>query len=106
MSKGNKNGMPAALTIARHVKTTKPSMEKYTMKVGLLKSLSRSSRDRVCSGTMPKNAMRIAPPAIKTVPKIIHGENLSPRRKRAKKAFQRSDTAPRGARMTTGRDAI
>lgn len=76
------------------------------MKVGRLKSRRRSSRERVCSGTMPKNAMRIAPPAIKTVPKIIHGENLSPRRKRAKKAFQRSDTAPRGARMTTGRDAI
>jgi hypothetical protein len=50
--------------------------------------------------------MRMAPPAMRMVPRIIHGENLSPRMRRAKKAFQSSETAPRGARMTTGREAI
>jgi hypothetical protein len=40
------------------------------------------------------------------VPSIIHGEKTSPRRRRAKKAFQSRDTAPSGARMTTGSDAI
>jgi len=40
------------------------------------------------------------------VPIIIHGENTSPRRRRAKNAFQSKETAPRGARMTTGSDAI
>ena len=55
---------------------------------------------------MPKIAMRTAPPAMRMVPMSIHGEKTSPRRRRAKKAFQRRATAPRGARMTTGRDAI
>lgn len=50
--------------------------------------------------------MRVAPPAIRMVPRIVHGENMSPSMKRAKKAFQRRDTAPNGARMTTGSDAI
>ena len=51
-------------------------------------------------------AMRTAPPAIKIVPIIIQAENTSPSRKRAKKAFHNKDTAPKGARMTTGSDAI
>ena len=86
--------------------TTKPNSEKYTMNVGLLNSSSRSSRDRVDSGTMPNTAMRTAPPAMSRVPSIIQGEKTSPRRIRAKKAFQRRETAPSGASMTTGRDAI
>ncbi len=83
-----------------------PRMEKYTTNVGRLNSSSRSSNECVCSGTIPKTAMRTAPPAMKMVPNIIHGEKTSPSRKRAKKAFQSNDTAPRGARMTTGSDAI
>lgn len=55
---------------------------------------------------MPKNAMRMAPPATRKVPRSIQIENASPRRIRAKKAFHKRDTAPRGARMTTGREAI
>lgn len=55
---------------------------------------------------MPNTAMRIAPPAMRKVPSIIHGEKTSPKMKRAKKAFQSRDTAPRGASMTTGRAAI
>lgn len=94
------------LTTARDTKTTNPKMEKYAMNAGRWKSLNRSSNDRVCSGTIPKKAMRIAPPAMKMVPRIIHGENTSPKSKRAKNAFQSKDTAPNGARMTTGRDAI
>lgn len=50
--------------------------------------------------------MRTAPPAIKSVPRIIHGENTSPSRNLAKKAFQSRETAPRGASITTGREAI
>jgi len=76
------------------------------MNVGRLKSSSRSSNERVCSGTIPKIAMRIAPPAMRMVPMTIHGEKTSPSRSRAKKAFQSKDTAPSGARMTTGSDAI
>lgn len=60
----------------------------------------------VGSGTMPKIAMRTAPPAMRKVPKIIQRENTSPRIKQAKNAFHRRETAPRGARMTTGSDAI
>src|SRR5260370_34190470 len=85
---------------------TKPSTEKYTIKVGRLKSWSRSSKERVCSGTIPKKAIRTAPPAMKMAPRNIHGEKTSPSRKRAKQAFQRRDRAPRAARMTTGSDAI
>jgi len=48
----------------------------------------------------------VAPPAIRIVPNIIHGEKTSPRRRRAKNAFQSKETAPSGARMTTGSDAI
>ena len=55
---------------------------------------------------MPKIAMRTAPPAMRRVPRSIHGEKTSPRRSLAKKAFQRRETAPSGARMTTGREAI
>lgn len=90
----------------RQIKTRAPRIEKYIKNAGLLKSLRRSSSERVCSGTMPNTAMRTAPPAIRMVPRIIHGENTSPKMKRAKKAFHRRDTAPRGARITTGSDAI
>lgn len=55
---------------------------------------------------MPKIAMRTAPPAIRKVPMNIHGEKTSPRSKRAKKAFHNSETAPSGARITTGNEAI
>jgi len=55
---------------------------------------------------MPKIAMRTAPPAIRRVPRIIQSENTSPRMKQAKNAFHRRETAPRGARMTTGSEAI
>jgi hypothetical protein len=55
---------------------------------------------------MPNTAMRTAPPAIRNVPSTIQGENTSPSSSRAKKAFQSNETAPSGARMTTGRDAI
>ena len=66
----------------------------------------RSSRECVGSGTMPKTAIRTAPPAMRRVPRTIHGEKTSPRSSRAKKAFQRRETAPSGARITTGREAI
>lgn len=36
----------------------------------------------------------------------IHGEKTLPRSKRAKKAFHNSETAPSGARITTGNEAI
>jgi hypothetical protein len=55
---------------------------------------------------MPKIAMRTAPPAMRRVPRIIQRENASPRMKQAKNAFHRRETAPRGARMTTGSEAI
>jgi hypothetical protein len=96
----------ATCVITRHMKTAIPNNEKYITNVGLLNNSSRSSRDRVGSGTIPKTAIRTAPPAMRRVPSIIHGENTSPRRKRAKNAFQRRDTAPRGASITTGREAI
>lgn len=68
--------------------------------------MRRSSSEWVGSGTMPNIAIRTAPPAIRKVPKIIQRENMSPRIKHAKKAFHRRETAPRGARMTTGSEAI
>jgi hypothetical protein len=55
---------------------------------------------------MPKIAMRTAPPAMRRVPRIIQREITSPRMKQAKNAFHRRETAPRGARMTTGSEAI
>ena len=55
---------------------------------------------------MPKIAMSTAPPAMRSVPRTIHGEKTSPSRIRAKKAFHRRDTAPSGARITTGSEAI
>ena len=58
------------------------------------------------SGTVPKIAMRTAPPAMRKVPRIIQMENTLPRMKQAKNAFHRRETAPRGARMTTGSEAI
>ena len=51
-------------------------------------------------------AINTAPPAIRTVPMIIHGEKTSPSSSREKNAFQRRETAPSGARITTGSDAI
>lgn len=93
-------------TKPRHTNTTMPRREKYTTKAGRRKSSNRSSNECVGSGTIPKTAMRTAPPAIKIVPRIIHGEKTSPRIRRAKKAFHRSETAPRGARITTGSEAI
>lgn len=86
--------------------TAAPKSEKYATNVGLLNSSSRSSRERVGSGTIPKKAISTAPPAMKSVPRIIHGENTSPSKNRAKKAFQRRETAPSGARITTGSEAI
>lgn len=76
------------------------------MNVGLSNNRSRSSRDRVGSGTIPNIAIRTAPPAIKSVAKIIQDEKTSPRINLAKKEFHKSDTAPRGARITTGKEAI
>lgn len=58
------------------------------------------------SGTMPNIAMRTAPPAMKSVARIIQEEKTSPRINLAKKAFHKSETAPRGARITTGKEAI
>jgi hypothetical protein len=81
-------------------------IEKYIKNAGRLKSANKSSSERVGSGTIPNIAMSTAPPAMRIVPRTIHGENTSPRIIRAKNAFHRSETAPRGARMTTGRDAI
>ena len=92
--------------MTRHNMTMNAKTEKYAMNVGRLNRWSKSSRDRVDSGTMPKNATKMAPPAIKMVPRIIHGEKTSPSMKRAKKAFHKRDTAPSGARITTGREAI
>jgi hypothetical protein len=94
------------LTMARHMTTVAPNSEKYATNVGRLNNSSRSSRERVGSGTIPKNAISTAPPAMKSVPRIIHGENTSPSKNRAKNAFQRRETAPSGARITTGSDAI
>lgn len=76
------------------------------MNVGLLNSTNRPSIDLVCSGTIPNIAIRTAPPAMRIVPMAIHLENTSPRIIRAKKAFHSKETAPNGARMTTGSDAI
>jgi hypothetical protein len=60
----------------------------------------------VGSGTIPKMAMRTAPPAIAIVPNIMYGLKTSPSNRRAKNAFHKSDTAPRGASITTGSEAI
>ena len=73
---------------------------------GLLNNTRRSSTERVGSGTIPNIAIKTAPPAMRIVPSIIQAENRSPRSRRAKKAFDSNDTAPSGARMTTGNDAI
>lgn len=76
------------------------------MKAGRWKSSKRSSNECVGSGTIPKTAMSTAPPAMQSVLSSIHGEKTSPNMTRAKNAFQRRDTAPSGASMTTGSDAI
>ncbi len=74
--------------------------------MGRLNKIRRSSRERVVCGNMPNTAMRMAPPATRTVPRSIQIENASPKSMRAKNAFHKRETAPRGARMTTGSDAI
>jgi hypothetical protein len=79
---------------------------KYATKAGRENRTSRSSSEWENSGTMPKIAMRTAPPAMRRVPRIIQREITSPRMKQAKNAFHRRETAPRGARMTTGSEAI
>lgn len=94
------------LTIARATKVKTPSKEKYTMKAGRLNSARRSSNECVGSGTIQNSAMRTAPPAMHSVLITIHGENTSPNMSLAKKAFQSRETAPRGARITTGSEAI
>ena len=76
------------------------------MNAGLLNKTRRSSRECVGSGTIPNTAISTAPPAMRMVPRSIQAENTSPRSRRAKKAFHSSDTAPSGARMTTGSEAI
>lgn len=55
---------------------------------------------------MPKIAINTAPPAMKSVATIIQDVSCSPRINLAKKAFHKSETAPRGAKITTGREAI
>ena len=94
------------LTIIRATATKNPRSEKYTMNAGLLNKTRRSSRECVGSGTIPNTAISTAPPAMRMVPRSIQAENTSPRSRRAKKAFHSSDTAPSGARMTTGSEAI
>lgn len=94
------------LTMTRATRVNTPSNEKYTMNAGRLKSSNRSSKECVGSATIPNSAMRTAPPAMHKVLMIIHGENTSPRMSLAKNAFHSKETAPSGARMTTGRDAI
>jgi len=94
------------LTVTRATARKNPRSEKYTMNAGRLNKTRRSSREWVGSGTIPNTAISTAPPAMRMVPRIIQAENTSPRRRRAKKAFHSSDTAPRGARMTTGSEAI
>lgn len=94
------------LTVTRATARKNPRSEKYTMNAGLLNKTRKSSRECVGSGTIPNTAISTAPPAMRMVPTIIHAENTSPRRRRAKKAFHSSDTAPSGARMTTGSEAI
>ena len=76
------------------------------MNAGRWKRVRRSSSERVGSGTTPNIPMSTAPPAMSSVPAITHGEEPSPSRIRAKNAFQSNETAPSGARITTGRDAI
>lgn len=95
-----------ALTITRQMTVNTPSSEKYTTNAGRLKSARRSSSEWFGSGTMPNTAMSTAPPAMHSVLSSIQGENTSPRMSRAKKAFHSSETAPSGARITTGREAI
>lgn len=99
-------GYGTVLTIARQTRTANPNRVKYTTKAGRERRISRSSREWVGSATIPKIAMRTAPPAMRRVPRIIQMENTSPRMKQAKNAFHRRETAPRGARITTGREAI
>ena len=100
------NPSSRSLTVTRATATKNPRSEKYTMNAGLLNSTRRSSRECVGSGTIPNTAISTAPPAMRKVPRIIQAENTSPRSRRAKKAFHSNDTAPSGARMTTGSEAI
>ena len=55
---------------------------------------------------MPNIAMRTAPATMSRVPRTSHGEKTSPKINMANAAFERSETAPNGARMRTGKEAI
>lgn len=103
---GSRNWNPGSPTMMRPTPRKNPRSEKYITNAGLLNKMRRSSRERVGSGTMPNSAIRTAPPAMRMVPRIIQPENKSPRSRRAKKAFHSNDTAPSGARITTGSEAI
>lgn len=92
--------------MTKHTTVNTPNREKYTTKAGRLNSRKRSSRECVGSGTIPNTAMRTAPPAMQSVLRAIQGEKTSPKISLAKNAFHSSETAPRGARITTGREAI
>jgi hypothetical protein len=92
--------------MAKQTTTTAPNVEKYAINANLPNSSRRSSNERVGSVTIPKSAMNTAPTAMRIVPRTSRSENTSPRRNLAKKAFHSKDTAPRGASMTTGREAI
>lgn len=92
--------------MTRATTVNSPSNEKYTMNAGRLKSSSRSSNECEGSGTIPNSAISTAPPAIHRVLMIIHGEKTSPRISLAKNAFHKRETAPSGASMTTGSEAI
>lgn len=69
--------------------------------------LGRRGRRRWGGGDAPpKMPTRVAPPAIRTDPTPSCTVKLSPRMRRAKRAFHRSETAPRGPRTTMGRAPI
>jgi TFIIF-interacting CTD phosphatase-like protein len=86
--------------------TAHPSRVKYATNVVRLNKRSKSSRECVLSGTIPNTAISTAPVETKRVPRTMYFENKSPRINLAKNAFHNNDTAPSGARITTGSEAI
>lgn len=90
----------------RTASTPTPRRVKYTTNDVRPNNLRRSSNECVGSATMPNMPMRTAPTTTKRVPKSMNLENTSPRITRAKNAFHNKETAPSGAKITTGRDAI
>jgi hypothetical protein len=84
------------LTIARHMRTANPSRVKCATNAERENITSRSSSEWAHSGTMSNIAMRTAPPAMRRVPRM----------KQAMNVFHRRETAPSGARMTTGSEPI